>query len=335
MKILYIGGNGNISWWCVQKSLEMGHKVYELNRAQTRRTRRDVQQEVHQIIGDIRNITAVEHILADEKFDVVCDFITYNEQQAKNMVTLFIGKCNQYIFISSEAVYKRKYKGQVFTEESERYNPNNVDAYISGKILAENVFINAYEKEQFPATIVRPGYTYDTIIPTPLGQNCFTASEKLLEGYPMLMLGDGENIWTPTHSSDFSEAFKWLIGNKACIGETYQIMSDKSIRWKQMTDELMDALEIKEKKYIFIPEEDAIRINCFHSMEIQKQRMSDYLFDIRKIKKLCPEWEAEVLFRDGIRRTVEWLMEDDAHRRIVSEVNKNLELLYKKYMKAG
>ena len=335
MKVLYIGGNGNISWWCVQKSLELGYEVYELNRAQTRKTRRDVQKRVHQIIGDIRNVSDMESILADEQFDVICDFITYNKKQAENMLKLFTGKCKQYIFISSEAVYKRKYRGQVFTEESERYNPDDTDTYISGKILAENVFMDAYEKSQFPVTIVRPGYTYDTIIPTPLGQNCFTASDKLLKGYPMLMLGNGENIWTPTHSQDFSEAFKHLLGNQMCIGQSYQIMSDIPVQWKQMTDELMEALKIKEKKYIFIPEEDALRINCFHSTEIQKQRMSDYLFDIRKIREVCPEWKAEILFKDGITRTVEWLMEDSAHRRIVSEVDKNLDLLYKKYMKAG
>ena len=55
MKVLFIGGNGNISWWCVQKALDEGHEVYELNRAQTRGTRRDVQSRVHEIISDIRN----------------------------------------------------------------------------------------------------------------------------------------------------------------------------------------------------------------------------------------------------------------------------------------
>ncbi len=32
MKILFIGGNGNISWHCTQTAIERGHEVWQLNR---------------------------------------------------------------------------------------------------------------------------------------------------------------------------------------------------------------------------------------------------------------------------------------------------------------
>ena len=41
-------------------------------------------------------------------FDVVCDFICFNEEQAKQAIEMFADKTNQYIVISSEAVYQRK-----------------------------------------------------------------------------------------------------------------------------------------------------------------------------------------------------------------------------------
>ncbi|MDD6399994.1 MAG: hypothetical protein PUG10_00110 [Lachnospiraceae bacterium] len=46
MKILFIGGNGNISWWCVNEALKSGHEVWELNRGITKKTRRKIQDEV-------------------------------------------------------------------------------------------------------------------------------------------------------------------------------------------------------------------------------------------------------------------------------------------------
>ena len=50
MRILVIGGNGNISWYCVDEALRRGHEVWELNRSQTCRTRREIQPEVHKLM---------------------------------------------------------------------------------------------------------------------------------------------------------------------------------------------------------------------------------------------------------------------------------------------
>ena len=72
MKILFIGGNGNISWWCVEEAIKRGYEVYELNRGMTRNTRRAVQHEVHEIIADIRDEAAVIRALGNETFDVIC-----------------------------------------------------------------------------------------------------------------------------------------------------------------------------------------------------------------------------------------------------------------------
>ena len=65
MKVLFIGGNGNISWWCVEEAIRRGDEVYELNRKMTRATRRKVQPEVHEIIADIRNEEAAVKALSE------------------------------------------------------------------------------------------------------------------------------------------------------------------------------------------------------------------------------------------------------------------------------
>ena len=78
MKILFIGGNGNISWHCTQTAIERGHEVWQLNREISVVTRRRVQPQVHKLKGDMREAEAIKALLEHSSFDVVCDFICYN-----------------------------------------------------------------------------------------------------------------------------------------------------------------------------------------------------------------------------------------------------------------
>ena len=55
-RVLFVGGNGNISWYCVQKALDMGYDVWALNRGITALTRPAIQPGVKQIHCDIRNL---------------------------------------------------------------------------------------------------------------------------------------------------------------------------------------------------------------------------------------------------------------------------------------
>lgn len=331
MKILFLGGSGNISWWCVQKAINEGHDVYELNRAMTRITRRSVQQEVHELIADIRDEDAVREALGDEKFDVICDFICFNEEQAKRAIRLFAEKCDQYIVISSEAVYQRKSRYLPFRENTPQYDLTVEDSYIAGKIIVEQTFMNEYRKNGFPITIVRPGYTYDTIIQMPVGQNCFTAPRRLLEGYPFLMLGDGENLVAPMHSRDFANAFYGLIGNKETIGEDYHIAAQWLITWNEMARSILKALGLDTNSILHISYDVAVGIQDFYSKIVNEQHMWHYIFDDTKIKTIVPDWEQTISFEDGIQETVTWLLEDARRQRINDVYDKKLMRIYEKY----
>ncbi len=331
MKVLFIGGNGNISWSCVQECLNAGHEVVELNRAATRNTRRMVQPEVRQITADIRNSGIVLQVLKDESFDAVCDFICFNGEQACKAINVFCERTKQYIVISSEAVYKRESNNLPFRENTKQYEEDVADPYIAGKIQVEKVFREANKMEGFPVTIVRPGYTYDTIIPVPVGHNCFTAPKKFMEGYPLLMPGDGENLWSPLHSADFARAFVCLIGNNKAIGEDYHITGDILLTWNELAGQLLDALGIDNKNILHIPRKDAFQICAFHSELVMQQHLWHYIFDNTKIKSIANGWKQEISFADGINKTVKWLFEADIRRRVNPLYDEELEKLYKIY----
>ena len=335
MKVLFIGGNGNISWWCVEEAIRRGDEVYELNRKMTRATRRKVQPEVHEIIADIRNEEAAVKALSGMHFDVVCDFICFNDAQARQAIEVFKGKTDQYIVISSEAVYKRESRYLPFREDTPQYDEDVEDTYIAGKIKLERTFNQAYRADGFPVTIVRPGYTYDTILQVPVGQNCFTAPQRFIAGYPFLIPGDGENLVAPMHSKDFAKAFVGLIGNKEAIGEDYHITAEQMITWNEMAETILTALGLDAGNIIHIPRDEAVGITDFYSVLVNRQHMWHYIFDNTKIKSAVPKWKQKISFSKGIEETVSWLLADKVRQRINPECDRRLKNIYSRYWNGG
>ena len=333
MKILFIGGNGNISWWCVEEALKNNNEVYELNRAMTRATRRTVQVGVHELIADARDEKAVQCAIGDVVFDVVCDFICFNKSQAEQMIRLFEGKCSQYIVITSEAVYRRESRYLPFKEDTPQYDETIQDNYILGKIEVEHTFKKAYQDNGFPMTIVRPGYTYDTIVQMPVGQNCFTAPRRLMQGYPFLMPGDGVNLAAPLHSRDFARAFIGLIGNKKAVGEDFHIAAEQLITFNEMAKGILSALDLDTENILHIPYNEAIEITDFYSKVVSRQHMWHYIYDVSKIKAIVPGWKQEIEFSKGIGETFSWLLTEKTRQRINLEYDRKLEEIYKKYWK--
>lgn len=331
MKILFIGGNGNISWQCTQKAIERGHDVWQLNREQSIKTRRKVQTEVHKIKADIRKVDEVKKVLEHSHFDIVCDFICFNEEHAQNDIEIFSKITDHFVFVSSESVYKRNSKNIPYTEESKKYDMDKCDCeYIYGKLVAEKTFLKANEEQHFPVTIVRPAYTYDTIFPISVGHNCYTAARLILEGYPLLIAGDGNNLWTFTHSIDFANAFVPLIENRDTIGECFHISTDEWLTWNEQSELVLKALEVEENRMIHVPYDYALTLDDIQPREMMFQRMWHNIYCTKKIKDYVPGWKATISFEEGIRKTSDWLNEEEIRKRFVPRLEKSLLEIYRK-----
>lgn len=332
MKVLFIGGNGNISWYCVQAALDFGHEVWILNREATLKTRRPIQQNVHKLTGDIRNTNEIKELIKDLNFDVVCDFLCFNEEHANNAVKMFEHKTKQYIFISTEAIFKRAKEFEPYNEKSPKYAEGEASCYIDGKLMAEKVFFRRYQETGFPVTIVRPGYTIDTILPYSIGNNCFTVAKRYIEGKPILVAGDGNNVWTFTHSGDFAKAFCKLFGNEKTLGEDYNIMGDERLTWNEILTIFAKELNDSKPNLLHIPKEDCITLTGFMPEDLMYQRLENAIFDTSKIKELIPGFKSETMMNEAIKQTLNWLKEDKERIRINRDLDEKLETLTEKYL---
>jgi len=335
MKALFIGGTGNISTACSKLCLDKGMELYLLNRG--KRIRKEV-EGARIIKADINNPEQVKARLNGQKFDVVVNFIAFTPRDVQRDMDLFSGLCDQYIFISSATVYQKPPTHSIITESTPLCNP--YWDYAQDKIACEELLMKAYREESFPACIVRPSHTYETVIPAAIGSwEDFTLIDRMRKGKKIIIHGDGSSLWVMTHSRDFAKGFVGLMGNQHSIGHSFHITSEEILTWNQIY-EAMSGAAGTELNAVHI----ASDFICDEADKLGQSRMrgnllgdkaNSALFDNSKVREFVPAYMATIPFREGIKRTVDWFDADPSRIRIDESNNQLMDHILKAYGRKG
>jgi nucleoside-diphosphate-sugar epimerase len=313
MKVLFIGGTGNISVPVSRLAVEAGFDLYHLNRG-----RQPVKLDgVTTITADITQPSEVQTALGDQTFDVVVNWIAYHESDIELDLRLFAGRCGQYIFISSASVYQKPCTHPIITESTPISNP--YWRYSQNKIRCEERLMRAYREDGFPVTIVRPSHTYDIRIPIAVGNwASYVVPKRMLEGKPIIVHGDGTSLWTLTHAEDFARGFVGLLGHPQAIGHPFHITSDFVLTWNQIYEQIGEALGIRPK-LVHIPSEFIAQVEPETGAGLIGDKMWCGIFDNSKIKRFVPDYVASIPFHQGIRRTLQWFQADESRMHVPVE----------------
>jgi nucleoside-diphosphate-sugar epimerase len=326
MKVLFIGGTGTISTAISRRVLELGWELFLLNRGNRNRVleNNNTAGKLTEIPCDIRaesedsirqKIRAA--IPANQRFDVVADFIAFGVDHVEKDYRIFRDLCEQYIVISSASAYQKPPASCVITESTPLANP--FWEYSRNKIAIEAFLIDKYRENGFPVTIVRPSHTYDERN-VPLGVHGKNGSwqviKRMREGKPVIIHGDGASLWTLTHNSDFAAAFTGLMGNIHAIGEAVQITSDETLTWNQVYSCIAGALNVPLKA-VHISSDFLARCGDYDfTGGLIGDKSNSVIFDNSKLKRLVPGFSAVVRFDQGIRQTIAYVL---AHRECQRE----------------
>jgi len=324
MKVLFIGGTGIISSACSELAISRGIDLYHLNRGKTS-GKRPI-DGVKTIIADIRNVEQTKKAIENHHFDAVVDWIAFEPEHIKNDIELFSGKTNQFVFISSASIYQTPPEKLPVTENTILENP--IWEYSQNKIACENILRDAYQKNGFPYTIVRPSHTYDkTAIPI---TGDYTALYRMKQGLPVIVHGDGASIWTLTHHKDFAIGLVGLLGNPKAINEAYHITNDEKLTWNQIYTLFAKALNV-EPKLVHVPS----KIIATYDKEIGDGLLGDkthsMLFDNSKIKSVVPDFNPKIPFSEGVKEIVAWYEADASRQTFDKDFNDLTELILREY----
>lgn len=327
MKVLFIGGTGNISAAVSRLCIEQGIDLYLLNRDIIKMKI----EEAETITGDINQPGVLSAKLQTHTWDAVVNWIAFNIDDIKRDINLFKGKTDQYIFISSASAYQKPVQNPVITESTPLKNP--FWEYSRRKIACENTLTAAYKEENFPMTIVRPSLTYDTVIPVAIGGwKEYTIIDRIKKGKKIIVHGDGTSLWTITHSSDFAKGFVGLIGHPQAIGQAFHITSDEILNWNKIYKTVAEAADA-EADIIHIASDFICQIEPSMTGSLIGDKAESVIFDNRKIKKYVPDFTAAIPFETGIKQTLQWFEADTSRMIVNKETNTMMDRIIKSYLK--
>jgi len=322
MNVLFIGGTGIISSACSELAISKGITVYHLNRGKSKNIRKI--EGVIEITADIRNSEACKKALEGLTFDSVVDWISFVPEHIESNIEIFKNSTKQYIFISSASIYQTPPQQLPVTENTPRENP--IWEYSRNKIACEDMLFDAYANDAFPATIVRPSHTYDkTLLPIEGG---YTVVQRIIDGKPIVIHGDGSSIWTLTHHTDFAKGLVGLLGNPKSIGEAYHITSDEWLSWNRIYELLGEALG-KTPIVVHIPSEKIAKYHKEMGDSLLGDKTHSMIFDNTKIKTLVPEFICTTPFEKGIYEVVEWYKQNPQFQIVNKDIDEAFDLMIK------
>jgi len=327
MKVLFIGGTGNISTSCSLLTLEKGIDLYHLNRGVTK-------EEIPGVISikaDIHNKEETLKAIGDHDFDVVVDWIAFIQDDVKRDYEIFKGKVKQFIFISSASAYQKPLSDPRITESTPLANP--VWEYSQNKIACEDYLLQKYREEGFPITIVRPSHTYRNVFPVAVGDwRRYWLIDRIKNRKKIVVHGDGTSLWVLTHSEDFAKGFVGLLGNIHAIGHAFHITSDELLTWNQIYEIIADIVGMKAN-LIHIPSDFIMKYDSETGAGLWGDKAYSVIFDNTKIKTFVPEFKATIPFTEGIKKVLNWFDEDETRKKLNPKDDEYMDNLINSYLK--
>lgn len=301
MKVLVVGGTGVISTAVVNEAVNQNIDVICINRGNNYGQHSNPQAKT--LHFDVRNLEVAQQYLKNTFYDVVVDFVCYNLAHLKKSLELFHDKCSQYVFISTDSVYKLREDGH-YDEDCEQFNPEW--AYSYEKADCEKYLIEYCTGHHLTYTIVRPSITYgNTRIPyglMPLYGYHYTLIERIKAGKPVVTWNNGQNYQTMMRVEDFASVMVGLWGNSKAYNQAVGICGEPH-KWSDVLDAIDDIVGNPSKR-VDVPIETMIEVYPKKRGEILIDRAEDHIVSNDKMKHLVPSYTMKYGLKDGVKMTI-------------------------------
>jgi nucleoside-diphosphate-sugar epimerase len=324
-KVLFIGGTGRISWWCVEGAVRKGFEVTVLNRGET--GIRALSPEVRLLKGNARDRASVAAAVEGMRFDSVVNFVAYDAADVQADLDLFRGRTGQYVVISSASAYQTPPARIPVLESTPLQNP--VWKYSQDKIAGEDLLVQAYRAEGYPVTIVRPSHTYDHGSMPLIGQ--WTTGERMRQGRPIIVHGDGSSLWTLTHARDFAKGFVPLLCNPRAYGESFHITSDEAPPWNAIHRMIATAAGVGSLDIVHVPSDAIAAVDRAWGDALLGDMGHSLVFDNSKLRRLVPDFACTTTFAEGVRETVAWFDANPAFKVSDADKDRTMDWLAETY----
>jgi nucleoside-diphosphate-sugar epimerase len=226
MRICVIGGTGHISTSLVKVLLAQGHHVTCVNRGQSG----EVPKGARWMPGDRRDYGAFERAMHGQPFEAVIDMCCFTREDAASSVRAF-PQVQHFVQCSTVCTYGIAHDWMPVTED---HPLRPTTAYGRHKAQADAVFLEAYDRQGFPVTILKPSTTYGPKQGL-LRQIAWEFSwiDRIRQGKPLLVCDDGTALHQHLHVDDAALGFAHVLGKTPCIGQIYHLVDRGCLTWAE------------------------------------------------------------------------------------------------------
>ena len=293
MKVCIVGGTGNISLPITKLLLELGHDVTVFNRGE----RGGVPEGAKLVVGDRKNREDFEAKMKAGRYDAAIDMICFNEEDALSDIRAFAG-VSHFIQVSTVCTYGIDYD---FLPVTEDHPLRPITDYGRNKVAADHSFLEAYHRDGFPVTIIKPSTTFGPKMGL-LRQIAWDLSwiDRIDTGRPILILGEGFAPHQFLHVDDAALCFANVLGRTKCIGQIYNMVDSGFTMWRTwhetgmkivgkdvelvgITLAQLDALDVPERRIA----REIFANNCYYCNE--------------KLLRDVPEFRPRLSLEEGMR----------------------------------
>lgn len=297
MKVCIVGGTGNISTSIVRLLLEQGHEVTCFNRGNSG----DVSEGAQVIHGDRADEEKFESTMQKEKFDAAVDMICFNKKQAESSIRAFRG-VKHFVHCSTVCTYGFQYDWLPVTED---HPLRPISDYGSGKVAADAKLLQAWYREGFPVTIIKPSTTYGPKMGM-LRQVAweFGWIDRVRKGKPILVCGNGSAIHQFLHVDDAALCFVGVLGKDHCVGQTYNMVNRGYLSWADYHRLAMKVLG-REVELVGVPLADLVALQVPAVGICESIFAHNTYYDAGRLFRDVPEFRPAISVEEGIRRVIE------------------------------
>ena len=306
MKVLVLGGTGNISRAVVSALLRKNHEVVLFNRG----LNPDLPPSgIRVITGDRRNRDHFKQILSGQNFDYVIDMICFNLEDARSDFDVFREKVAHFIHCSTVMTYGPPFPG-INLDESSPLNGHS--RYSLDKISADEFFLRKYQDVAFPVTIFKPSLTFGANVLLPQVGGDGSWINRLRKSKPILSAGDGQNYFQFLPSTDAGFAFACILGRKESLGQIYNLVHPGPRTWDYWHLEVAESLGV-DLELVHVPQDVLIELAPERFGGLIHNFGHTQVYDGSKLRALIPEFQPIFALESAIKDSISWM---DSHNLI-------------------
>lgn len=311
MKVLLLGGTGNISTAITRQLLKRRDEVTLLKRTAALPAG---MEEARVLVADRTDSNALrEAVRSQAAFDCVIDMLCYRPEEAEAAIRTFRDRTRQYIFCSTVDVYSKEQPCYPVTEKDGRIGAAPGFRYAFDKVECERLFWNAHHRGDFAVTVLRPAFTYNEGWSP--GIHSFGGQtyhlDRLRKGLPVILHGDGNSIWTATHRDDTAAVFVSAAGNEVAYGQAYNVSGDEWMTQNHIWKTLARLLEAPEPEFVYIPAAILAKLAPAEAKDCLDNFQYNNIFDTSKAKRDLG-FRYTIRFEEGASRCIRQLTTTNA-----------------------